>query len=67
MHLSNGIDSLTDMGFIGIIIVGGIILLVGYGLLLEYFSNEDIRPVYHLIFGVLAILVLVAMCTGGCS
>ena len=55
------------MGFIGIIIVGGIVLLVGYGLLLEYLSNEDLRPVYHLIFGVIAIMVLVAMCTGGCS
>lgn len=55
------------MRFIGIIIVGGIILLVEYGLLLEYLSNEDIRPVYHLIFGVLALLVLVSMCTGGCS
>lgn len=37
------------------------------GLLLEYLSNEDIRPVYHLIFGVLALLILVSMCTGGCS
>lgn len=55
------------MGFIGVIIIGGIVLLVGYGLLLEYLSNEDLRPVYHLIFGVFAIMVLVAMCTGGCS
>ena len=55
------------MEILGTIIIGGAVLLVGYALLLEYLSNKDIRPVYHLIFGVLIVSLLCALCTNGCS
>lgn len=55
------------MGFLVRILVIGVVILIGYGLILEYFSNEDVRPAYHVIFGIIALIFLVNMCTGGCS
>ena len=55
------------MEILGTIIIGGAVLLVGYALLLEYLSNKDIRPVYHLFIGIFAVMILFAMCTDGCS
>lgn len=51
------------MKIIGIIIVLGIVLLFGYGMLLEYISNKGIRPVYHIFIGILAVMLLFATCS----
>jgi len=55
------------METIGKIIVIAIALVVGYALLHEYLSEEDIRPVYHLFIGGAIIIGLMAMCINGCG
>ena len=52
-----------NMKVIGIIIILGIVLLFGYGMLLEYLSNKDIRPVYHIFIVIFAIMTLFATCS----
>ena len=51
------------MKVIGIIIILGIVLLFGYGMLLEYLSNKDIRLVYHIFIVIFAIMILFATCS----
>ena len=53
------------METIGKIIVIAIALVVGYALLHEYLSEEDIRPVYHLFIG--GAIIIMAMCINGCG
>ena len=55
------------MEVIGKIILIAIVLVVGYALVTEYLSKEDIRPVYHLFIGGAIVLGLIAMCTNGCG
>lgn len=52
-----------NMKVIGIIIILGIVLLFGYGMLLEYLSNKDIRPVYYIFIVIFAIMILFAICS----
>lgn len=56
-------SKINIMEIIGIIIIVGIVLLFGYGMLLEYLSNKDIRPVYHIFIIIFAIMILFAICS----
>ena len=55
------------MEVIGKIIVIAIVLLVGYALVNEYLSKEDVRPMYHLFIGGAIVLGIIAYFVNGCA
>lgn len=55
------------MEVIGKIIVIAIAIVVGYALLHEYLSKEDVRPMYHLLIGGAIVLGIIAYFVNGCG
>lgn len=51
------------LGIIGAIIIIGACLLAGYGMLLEYLTKKDMRPVYHIFIVIIIIVILSSTCS----
>ncbi len=53
------------LGIIALIIIVGVCLVIGYGLLLEYLTEKEMRPIYHIFIIIFAIMILSATCSHG--